>query len=109
MAVALTAPAAFGFTFEAAPERHVRAAELLSAGSDAERPDDPAQYLPAVLTGIMREVGIPSGLAAVGYGAGDIDALVEGTMKQQRLLATAPREVTEDDIAGILTDSIELW
>ncbi len=109
MAVALTAPAAFGFTFEAAPERHVRAAELLSAGSDAERPDDPAEYLPRVLTGIMLEVGIPSGLAAVGYGSGDIDALVEGTMKQQRLLATAPREVAEDDIARILADSIELW
>ena len=63
----------------------------------------------AVLTGIMREVGIPSGLAEVGYGSGDIDALVEGTMKQQRLLATAPREVTEDDVAGILDESIELW
>jgi alcohol dehydrogenase class IV len=112
MAVALTAPASFGFTFEAAPERHVRAAELLSLGATddwAERPDDPADYLPQVLTGIMREVGIPSGLAEVGYGAGDIDALVEGTMKQQRLLATAPREVTEDDVAGILDESIELW
>ena len=112
MAVALTAPAAFGFTFEAAPERHVRAAELLSQGSTdswAERPDDPADHLPRVLTGLMREVGIPSGLAEVGYGAGDIDALVEGTMKQQRLLATAPREVTEDDVAGILDQSIELW
>jgi alcohol dehydrogenase class IV len=112
MAVALTAPAAFGFTFEAAPERHVRAAELLSQGSTdawAERPDDPADHLPRVLTGLMREVGIPSGLAAVGYGAGDIDALVEGTMKQQRLLATAPREVTEDDVARILDESIELW
>jgi hypothetical protein len=30
-------------------------------------------------------------------------------MKQQRLLATAPREVTEDDVAGILTRSISLW
>jgi alcohol dehydrogenase class IV len=112
MAVALTAPAAFGFTFEAAPERHVRAAELLSQGSTdhwAERPDDPAEYLPRVLTGFMREVGIPSGLAEVGYGAGDLDALVEGTMKQQRLLATAPRVVTEDDVAGILDQSIELW
>ncbi|MGH3458854.1 hydroxyacid-oxoacid transhydrogenase [Aeromicrobium sp.] len=112
MAVALTAPAAFGFTFEAAPERHVRAAELLSKGSTddwAERPDDPADHLPRVLTGIMREVGIPSGLAEVGYGSGDVDALVEGTMKQQRLLATAPREVTEDDVAGILDESIELW
>jgi alcohol dehydrogenase class IV len=112
MAVALTAPAAFRFTFEAAPERHVRAAELLAQGSaddGAARADDPADHLPQVLTGIMRAVGIPSGLAEVGYGAGDIDALVEGTMKQQRLLATAPREVTEDDVAGILDESIELW
>jgi alcohol dehydrogenase class IV len=109
MAVALTAPAAFAFTFSAAPERHQRAAELLSRGSTDDLPDDPAQHLPRVLTGIMREVGIPSGLAEVGYGSGDIDALVEGTMKQQRLLATAPREVTEDDIASILDASIELW
>jgi hydroxyacid-oxoacid transhydrogenase len=112
MAVSLTAPAAFGFTFEAAPERHVRAAELLSHGTDAawaQRPDDPADHLPQVLAGIMREVGIPSGLGEIGYLASDVDSLVEGTMKQQRLLATAPREVTEDDVAAILDESIELW
>jgi len=30
-------------------------------------------------------------------------------MKQQRLLATSPREVTEDDIAGIFSRSMSLW
>jgi hydroxyacid-oxoacid transhydrogenase len=30
-------------------------------------------------------------------------------MKQQRLLATCPREVTEDDIAGIFSRSMALW
>jgi len=30
-------------------------------------------------------------------------------MKQQRLLATAPRPVTEDDVAGIYRRSINLW
>ena len=40
MAVALTAPAAFRFTFDADPGRHVRAAEMLAPG--AERPDRPA-------------------------------------------------------------------
>ena len=57
----------------------------------------------------MRDITIPNGLAAVGYDEGDIDGLVEGTLKQQRLLATSPREVTEDDAAGILARSLELW
>lgn len=107
MAVSLTAPAAFRFTFEASPERHVRAAELLAP--DAVRPDDPAEFLPQVLTSIMRDVGIPAGIGAVGYTASDVDTLVAGTMKQQRLLATAPREVREDDVATILDESLELW
>ncbi len=107
MAVSLTAPAAFRFTFDAAPDRHVRAARLLDP--DATMPDDPSDLLPQVLASVMRDVGIPAGLAAVGFGADDLDDLVEGTMKQQRLLATAPREVTEDDVAGILDASLELW
>jgi alcohol dehydrogenase class IV len=107
MAVSLTAPAAFRFTFDAAPDRHVRAARLLDP--DAVMTDDPADLLPQVLTAVMRDVGIPAGLSAVGFGASDLDPLVEGAMKQQRLLATAPREVTEDDVAGILDASLELW
>ncbi|HSE07538.1 MAG TPA: hydroxyacid-oxoacid transhydrogenase [Nocardioidaceae bacterium] len=107
MAVALTAPEAFRFTFEAAPERHLRAAELLAPGS--VRPDDPRDYLPNVLVELMRDIAMPNGIGAVGYAESDVDALVEGTMKQQRLLATAPREVTEDDAAAILRASLELW
>jgi hydroxyacid-oxoacid transhydrogenase len=107
MAVALTAPEAFRFTFDADPERHVRAAELLAPGSD--RPDDVREYLPGVLADLMRDVGIPNGLGAVGYDESDVPALVDGTLKQQRLLATAPKDVTEDDAAAILTRSLELW
>jgi alcohol dehydrogenase class IV len=107
MSVSLTAPEAFRYTFEATPERHLRAAELLDPGKD--RPSDLAEFLPSVLIDLMRDIDIPNGIGAVGYGTGDIDALVEGTMKQQRLLATAPRPVTEEDAAGILTRSIELW
>ncbi len=107
MAVALTAPEAFRFTFDAAPDRHVRAAELLAPGS--VRPDDLRDYLPNVLTELMRDIAMPNGIGAVGYTEDDVDALVEGTMKQQRLLATAPREVTEADAATILRASLELW
>jgi hydroxyacid-oxoacid transhydrogenase len=107
MAVALTAPEAFRFTFPTAPERHVAAAELLAPGLD--RPDDPAEHLPAALTQLMRDTGLPNGLGGVGYDERDVDDLVVGTMQQQRLLAMSPRPVTEEDAAGILTRSLELW
>ena len=107
MSVSLTAPEAFRFTFSASPERHVRAAELLAPGAD--RPTDLSEFLPSVLTALMRDIGIPNGIAAVGFSEGDVADLVEGTMKQQRLLATAPRQVTAVDIAGIFRRSMELW
>ena len=107
MAVALTAPEAFRFTFDADPARHVRAAQLLGPGGD--RPADDRDWLPQVLAALMRDVGLPPGLAAVGYDEGDVPDLVAGALQQQRLLATAPKPVTEDDLAGILTASLELW
>ncbi len=107
MAVSLTAPEAFRFTFEASPERHLRAAQLLAP--EADRPSDARSFLPDVLAALMRDIDIPNGIGAVGYGEGDVSALVEGTLKQQRLLATAPLEATADDLAGILHRSVELW
>jgi alcohol dehydrogenase class IV len=107
MSVSLTAPEAFRFTFDAAPERHLRAARLLAPG--VEESGDPAELLPRVLMDLMRDIDIPNGVAAVGYDESDVDDLVEGTMKQQRLLATAPKEVTAEDVAGILRRSMQLW
>ncbi len=107
MSVALTAPEAFRFTFAAAPERHVRAAELLAPG--AARPDDLSEFLPTVLAELMRDVGIPNGIGEVGFDEGDVPDLVDGTMKQQRLLATCPRPVTDEDVAGIFRRSLSLW
>lgn len=107
MSVALTAPEAFRFTFDSSPERHVRVAQLLAP--DADRPSDDSEFLPGVLADLMRDIDIPNGVGAVGFGEGDIPDLVEGTMKQQRLLATCPKEVAEDDIAGIFQRSLSLW
>ena len=107
MAVSLTAPAAFRFTFAAAPDRHLRVARLLAP--DFEWPGDFADHLPAVLIDLMRQIGIPDGIGAVGYAESDVDSLVEGTLKQQRLLATAPREASAEDLSGILRDSVSLW
>jgi alcohol dehydrogenase class IV len=105
MAVSLTAPEAFRFTFEADPERHLRAARLLDPASSDAGPDT----LPGVLTALMRDIGIPNGLAEVGYGAADVPDLVAGAVQQQRLLATSPRTPTEEDLAGIIGASMEHW
>jgi alcohol dehydrogenase class IV len=105
MSVSLTAPEAFRWTFAADPVRHLKAARLLAPDHAYDGPD----ALLAVLADLMRDIGIPNGLGEVGYRPDDVDDLVEGALKQQRLLATAPREVTGDDLAGILRRSLELW
>ncbi|HWJ82394.1 MAG TPA: hydroxyacid-oxoacid transhydrogenase [Nocardioides sp.] len=105
MAVALTAPEAFRFTFDAAPERHLRAARLLDPSVDDVGPE----VLPRVLASLMSDLGLPNGLAEVGYGEADVDALVEGALQQQRLLATAPKPVTGEDLAGVVRRSMRLW
>jgi alcohol dehydrogenase class IV len=104
MAVSLTAPEAFRFTFDAAPERHLHAARLLDP-SAGDGPD----ALPAVLATLMRDVGLPSGLAEVGYGETDVPDLVAGALQQERLLATAPKSPTEEDLASVFRRSMEHW
>ena len=101
--VIVTAPAAFRFTYESAPERHHRVAELLSGAPLADPGPD---SLPDALRALMRDVGAPAGLAALGYGEDDIAALVEGALRQQRLLAVAPRTPGADDLAAILRASL---
>lgn len=105
--VIVSAPAAFRFTYEAMPERHEHVAALLTGApeGDVSGPD----ALPDALRALMRDVGAPSGIAEFGYGEDDVPAIVEGALKQQRLLATAPREVTADDLAGVVRDSLENW
>ena len=109
MAVILSAPAAFRFTYASAPDRHLRAAELMgvpvSGLSEAER----REALPGALISLMRDTGIPNGLTAVGYTERDIPALVEGTLKQPRLLAGAPRSVGAADLDWILRDAMQYW
>ena len=69
IAVVLTAPASFRFTEPAAPERHRRAAELLT-GQTVEADDHDA--LPRAFEELMRAVGAPAGLREIGYGEDDL-------------------------------------
>jgi alcohol dehydrogenase class IV len=104
--VIVTAPAVFRHTFEAAPEKHIEATRLLT-----QRPvENPGPHsLPNALIEIMRAVGAPSGIEAIGYTAADIPTIVEGALKQQRLLALAPIPMTAGLLTNILEDSLAHW
>ncbi len=95
MAVSLTAPAALRFIAPAAPGRQSQAARALGG-------DD----LPGTVRCIMDAVGMPSGLAEVGFAPSDIPDLVEGAMAQQRLLALAPMPVGPGDLARMFEESL---
>ncbi len=100
--VVVTAPAAFRFTYAADPARHHRAAELLAGRAVAPGPE----ALPGVLLALMRDVGAPRGLAELGYGEEDLPALLDGALRQERLLVLAPRQPDADDLTAILRDSL---
>ncbi|MFE0754856.1 hydroxyacid-oxoacid transhydrogenase [Inquilinus sp. NPDC058860] len=104
--VIVTSPAAFRFTYDAAPEKHIRAAELLTGRPVSDPGPD---SLPRALIALMRQVGAPSGIAALGYAEADIPALIEGALKQQRLLVGAPKPVGPADLERILRESMANW
>jgi hydroxyacid-oxoacid transhydrogenase len=101
--VIVTSPASFRYTFASNPDKHRRVAELLT-GEVIDDADE--NTLPDVLIALMRDVGAPSGIEELGYGEDDLDELVEGALKQQRLLAIAPAEVGPRELRTILADSM---
>jgi alcohol dehydrogenase class IV len=105
--VALTAPAAFRFTFPTDPERHLRAAELLDPRADQVR--DPKERLPHAIVALMQDIGLPNGVADVGFSHADIPDLVAGALKQQRILTMAPRDVMGEDLEVIFSNSMRNW
>jgi hydroxyacid-oxoacid transhydrogenase len=96
LAVAVTAPASFRFIADAAPERCREAARLIDGGDD----------LAESFLALMRDVGAPTTVSEVGYEEADIPAIVEGALKQQRLLVNAPKPVDAAALEAILRDSL---
>lgn len=103
-AVSATAAAVFRWTYPADPQRHLRAAELLSGCTFTKT--DGADALAGVLTELMADIGMPSGLRSFGYGEDDIPTLVDGTLKQTRQLAVVPRPLDRDAAERIFRQSL---
>ena len=62
-----------------------------------------------LVIGLMKRLGIPKLLAAVGYTKADIPRLVEGTLPQHRVLKLSPRPVEPEDLAAIFEDAMRCW
>jgi hydroxyacid-oxoacid transhydrogenase len=109
MAVVLNAPAVFRFTASANPEQHLQAARLMGTDVSGAAPEDAGDILADAIIELMRKVGMPNGLSAVGYGPDDVDKLVEGTLPQHRVTKLSPRPVSAADLKQLFLDSLTLW
>jgi hydroxyacid-oxoacid transhydrogenase len=109
MAVALHAPAVFRFTAPANPELHLYAAGLMGAKTSGVAPEDANELLAGEIAALMRRVGMPNGLAAVGFGPGDVDRLVAGTLPQHRVTKLSPRSVDAEALKQLFLDSMRCW
>ena len=109
MSVILNAPAVFRYTAPVNPERHLHAARLMGADVSDAGPEDAGDVLADAIVGLLRRIGVPNGLGAIGYTAEDVPALAAGAMPQQRVIQLSPRPVEEADLRQLFLDSMRLW
>ena len=108
-AVSITAPAAFRFTAPVWPEKHAHAARLLGANTEGMSAMEAAMALPEALIQLMKDIGFPSGISEMGYTEADIPQIVEGTLKQQRMMVGCPREAGKEALTDIARQSLKYW
>ncbi|RYP41699.1 hypothetical protein DL769_011540 [Monosporascus sp. CRB-8-3] len=91
VSVAVSAPAVFRFTGPSNPERHLAAAEAFGVDVTRVKREDAGRALADALTAFLADLGDqPAGLRGLGFGPEHVDALVEGTIPQARVLMLAP-------------------
>lgn len=104
----VTAPACFSFTAPTSPEKHTGLADLLGESTAGLPFLGAAMRLPDAIITLMKDVGRPIGLSALGYSEAEIAEMVEGGWKQQRPLVGNARQGTIGGLTGILEESMFL-
>lgn len=109
MSVIMNAPAVFRFTGPTNPERHLHAARLMGADISGASPEDAGDLLADAIVKLIKQIEVPNGLSAIGYTPNDVDALVEGTLPQHRVINLSPRPVGAPELRQLFLDSMTLW
>ena len=109
IAVVLNNPSVWRYTAASCPQRHLHGATCLGAKAADAGPDDAGEALAGRVIELMRAAGMPNGLAALGFGAADLDALATGAQPQYRVIRNAPRDVSRDDLKGLFGAAMKYW
>jgi alcohol dehydrogenase class IV len=109
MSVIVNAPSVFRNTACSCPDRHLDGAKYLGADLRGAGEDDAGEVLGGRIVDLMKASGIPNGVGGVGYEAGDIDALIKGTLPQQRLLQNAPMDVGAEQLQAMFEGALSYW
>ncbi len=71
--------------------------------------EEAGEILAEALIAIMKRVGVPNGLSAIGYTTEDIEDLVAGTLPQHRVTKLSPRPASAEDLANLFMHSLRIW
>jgi alcohol dehydrogenase class IV len=106
ISVVVNAPSVFRATASTSPDRHLAAAAAIGADVRGAAGEDAAELLAAALIAAMKATGVPLGVADLGYGTTDIDALARGAIMQKRLVDNAPIPVDDDTMRALFRSAL---
>lgn len=96
VSVAVSAPAVFRFTAPSNPDRHLAAAECFGVDISNVKRESAGEVLAEAISKFLADLGDqPAGIKDLGFTNSDIEALVEGTIPQHRVIKLAPGLETE--------------
>jgi alcohol dehydrogenase class IV len=105
----LNNPSVWRHTAPRSPERHLHCACSLGADANGATPEDAGEVLAKRIIGFMRATDMPNGLAALGFGEADVDALATGAEPQYRVIRNAPVDVGRDDLKNLFRAALRYW
>lgn len=109
VSVIVNSPSVFRFTAQAAPERHLEAAQCLGAETGGATPDDAGEVVADRIISLMRATNLPNGLGGMGLAKSDAGSLADSASRQKRAIGNAPRDTSRDDVQAIYEGAVNYW